>query len=429
MTIRPVETTPAKAVLTLYPKVKSAQGGRNPQSSRHFLFVGAPFGPFSKGLGEALRNEGARCTRILLNAGDLMDWGRRHARVYRGRLSGWPAWLGGYLSREAVTDLIVYGDSNPYCVAAMERARRAGVKIHVFEQGYFRPNWITLERDGVNGSSSLPRDPKFFRQMAKLIPETAHAEVGRIARMAVARIALYHTWAYLGALAFPNFRFTYQDSPLRQAGGHIRRYLTQRTEARRSRAVLAQLQRDQKATFLAILQRPGDSQLLKHSSIKSVAAFIDMVVASFAAEAPCGARLVFKCHPLDPGLEDHRQTIMRRATALGVADRVFYVDGGYLPDMARTSAGLISVNSTAGLVGIEHGCPTLVLGSATYDMPGLTHQSGLATFWRAPEPPDLDLFEAFRRVVIANAQINGAYSTLRGVDLALPETVCRLLNA
>jgi capsular polysaccharide export protein len=390
--------------------------------------VAAPFGPFSRRLGEALRAEGVRCSRIILNAGDVMDWGLSHATVYRGRESAWPTWLASYLIQEGVTDLIVYGDSNPYCVAAMDRARRAGVKIHVLEQGYFRPNWVTLERDGVNGSSSLPLDPEFFLQMGKLLRATPYVEVGRIARAGVVRIFAYHVWAYLGSVAFPNFHFAYQHSPLRQAGGHVRRYLLQHLEAKRAQATLSRLAAIKAPTFLALLQRPGDSQLVKHSSLKSVANFINVVLSSFARHAPQDARLVFKCHPLDPGLEDHRAAIGRAAKALGVAERVFYLDGGHLPSLVQAAAGVISVNSTAGLTGLELGRPTIALGSAVYDIRGLTHQGGLKTFWRAPEAPKPELFEAYCRVVMANTQINGAYSTAHGIDLALPEMVCRLLG-
>jgi capsular polysaccharide export protein len=398
------------------------------ESSRHFLFVAAPFGPFSRRLGAALRAAGARCHRVILNAGDLMDWGGRHGVVYRGGLEGWPAWIGAYLRRERVTDLIVYGDSNPYCVAAMHSARCAGLKIHVLEQGYFRPNWITLERDGVNGSSSLPRDPDFFRQMARLLHDEPHVEMGRIAQPAVWRIFSYHFWAYVGSLAFPRFRFAYQDPPLRQGLGHVRRYLSQRLEQRRTAAVLKDLAASDAPTFLALLQRPGDSQLVKHSSVKSVAGFIRMVTTSFARHAPPEARLVFKCHPLDPGLEDHRGAIQRLAREFGLEGRVFYVDGGHLPSMVEKAAGVISVNSTAGLVGIEQNRPTIVVGAATYDLAGMTHQGGLKTFWRGPQPPDLALFQSYRRVVMAQTQINGAYSTARGIEVALRETVCRLMG-
>jgi capsular polysaccharide export protein len=244
----------------------------------------------------------------------------------------------------------------------------------------------------------------------------------------VARIFGYHVLAYLGFPAFPNFRFAYPYSPLLQAAGHIRRYVLQHLLAGRTQGVLSRIMSADRPMYLAILQRPGDSQLVKHSSVKTVTDFIDQVMTSFAAHAPPKAQLVFKCHPLDHGLENHRAIIRRLAAARGVGDRAIYLDGGDLPAIVRRSCGVISVNSTAGLAGIELERPTIVLGCATYDIRGMTHQDGLDRFWTRPQAPDPEVFRAYRRLVMATTQINGAYSTARGIDLALPETLRRLLT-
>ncbi|WP_250313331.1 capsular polysaccharide export protein, LipB/KpsS family, partial [Escherichia coli] len=34
-----------------------------------------------------------------------------------------------------------------------------------FEEGYLRPQFITVEEGGVNAYSSLPRDPDFYRKL------------------------------------------------------------------------------------------------------------------------------------------------------------------------------------------------------------------------------------------------------------------------
>jgi capsular polysaccharide export protein len=86
------------------------------------------------------------------------------------------------------------------------------------------------------------------------------------------------------------------------------------------------------------------------------------------------------------------------------------------------------VNSTAGLAAVEFGCPTVVLGRALYDMQGLTHQGGIDSFWTGAEAPDRDLYEAFRDVMMATTQVNGAYATKRGRELAVPEAAQRLLR-
>ena len=413
------------------------QGGRDWQdvgastlanSDRHFLFVTAPFGALSAELGRRLRSEGARATRILLCAGDLLDWGVQHAASYRGDLAGWTGWIEAHLGRQGVTDLVVFGDAHPYVIAAMAVARAAGINIHVLEEGYFRPHWITLERDGVNGSSSLPKDPNVYRREAATYLNQEFVPVGKITPSAVTRISAYHTVQYLGLPIFPHYRTPNPYTPLQQAIGHTHSYARQRLNAKRCEAGLHGVIAVSGPIFLALLQRPGDSQLLRNSNLRTVAAFIEKVVGSFASHAPPEMRLLFKAHPLDHGIEAHHLSIKRYAEQWGVADRVFYTDGGHFPSLVRASVGVLSVNSTGGLTAIEFQRPTMVLGSAIYNMPGLTHQSGMDQFWSSPESPDPSLFQAFRRVVMGRTQINGAYSTSHGVRLAAPEVTRRLLG-
>ena len=350
-----------------------------------------------------------------------MDWGRENAAIYRGDFADWMDWIDRYVRCEAVTDLIVFGDSHPYAAQAMSVARALGAKVHVLEEGYFRPHWITLERNGVNGSSSLPKNPEFYRLQAGSHPPKAFVPVGRITPAAVRRISAYHTVQYLGLPFFPHYATPNPYTPLQQAVGHVRRYARQRMQARRYEADLHAVLGVSGPIFLALLQRPGDSQLLRHSKIRTMEAFIELVVASFAAHATPKTRLLFKAHPLDHGVEAHDKTVRKVANAYGIGDRVFYTDVGHFPSLVRASVGVVSVNSTGGLTAIEFQRPTMALGSAIYDMPGLTHQGGLASFWSRPEAPDLELFQAFRSVVMARTQINGAYSTSHGVRLAAPE--------
>ena len=396
-------------------------------AGRHFLFVLGPFGPFTRRLADSLRRAGARCDRVLLNGGDVYDWGVRHAHLYQGGLEGWSHWLERLARAQGVTDLIIYGDSHPYCAGAARVAARLLIGTHVLEQGYFRPFWITLERNGVNGASTLPRRVESYLGAAALAPEPTEEWLPPLTPPAVRRLAAYHTALWLATPAFPAFRLPYDYSLPRQALGHARRYLRQRLVRGRLRRRLSRVLEARGQLFLAILQRPGDSQLRHHSPFPTVASFIDRVITSFARHAPADARLLFKAHPLDHGLEPHRRNVEAAARAAGVGGRVWFTDIGDLRAMTDFAVGVVTVNSTAGLTAIDVGLPTVTLGAAIYDLPGLTHQGGLDGFWSALEAPDRTVFEAFRKVVMARTQISGAYALARGIDLAVPETTRRLL--
>src|SRR2546423_9684242 len=89
---------------------------------------------------------------------------------------------------------------------------------------------------------------------------------------------------------------------------------------------------------------------------------------------------------------------------------------------------VVTVNSTSGLAALELGKPTIALGNAIYDMPGLTDRSGLDAFWSRQEAPDPGLFDAFRKVVIQLTQVNGGLYCRDGIALAAKNS-CAVLTA
>ena len=113
---------------------------------------------------------------------------------------------------------------------------------------------------------------------------------------------------------------------------------------------------------------------------------------------------------------------------MGIENRVFFTSGGSLPAYVKASLGMITVNSTAGMASLDYSQPTIALGKAIYDIPGVTYGSGLDSFWNDPAPPDSNLYSAFRRVLIHKTQINGDFYTTKGIELAAPKAIQRLLG-
>jgi capsular polysaccharide export protein len=402
---------------------------RAPTDERRFVFVTAPFGPFSRRLAKELRARGARCKRVLVNGGDVLDWGLREAAVYRGGPADWSRWIADYFTQEQATDLIIHGSAYRHANQAAVEARRLGMKVHVFEEGYFRPHWVTLERDGVNCTSSLPKDPQVFRKAAAHTRMAPFVPAGKITPAGVKRLIAHHLSLFLASPLFPRFRAPYRYSITHQCRSHIQRYVSQAFTAGRTDRVVQALLADPRPIFLALLQRPGDAQLTHDANFSEMRDFIDHVVNDFAQNAPADTRLCFKAHPLDHGIEPNETFVRNAAAAAGVSDRVTYVDGGHFPTMVRAAVGVISVNSTGGLSALEAGRPTIALGRAIYTLPGLTHQAGLGRFWTAPEEPDASLLVAFRAVVMAQTQINGDFSTPAGIALVAPEAARRMMAA
>jgi len=372
-------------------------------TGRRFLIVTAPFGPFGRVLAEALRSRGADVSRMLFNAGDVLYWRGPGAIHFKDRATQWPDRLKALLP--SYTDVIVFGEGGPYNQAVLRDAATLGVRVWVLENGYFRPDWITVERNGVNSSSALPRHRLAYEPP---IPETPVTRpVGRILPYHVLNISAYHLIQLPGRWLFPRYVAPYTQAPWLQCAGHIRRYfgLAFQSRARSDADVIAR----RGPFFIACLQREGDAQLLRYSRFADNTAFLAEVMNSFAEHAPPEARLVVKNHPLDPGLIDLAKITRVLAEERGLADRVDFIDGGNLAQLCRASMGMVVNNSSAALSALGFQTPVKVLGQAFFDFEGLTDQQPLDAFWSAPSTPDKDLFTRFRAHVIAQSQVNGNY--------------------
>lgn len=397
---------------------------------RHFLFLRGPFGGFFAKTAEGLRQRGHKVSKIVFDGGDLSDWGFFSPHIsYREPEDAWPLWIDRYLSEEKVTDLVVFNDCIEVHTAAITAARRRGVRVHVFEEGYFRPRWITLEADGVNAYSPSPRDPEFYRDNGEAVVKAAvgDADVGRPTTWLILKATGHYVCKVFLALGYPRRRNPFALPVFDQIVGSIIRYFKNRIAKPAVERKVRDLASSPKPFFIALMQRAGDSQLWRHSNYTNETFAAD-VIENFARHAPDDARLVFKLHPLDPGLVDYGRMVRRLAEQHGIGARVVFLDGGNLNVLSRKAMGAVTINSTAGLATIGFDCPTKVLGRAVYDIAGLTDRQPLSRFWRNPQKPDHDLFLKFRNVMMERTQINGAFYTPRGIRIAVDRSVEKLCS-
>jgi capsular polysaccharide export protein len=323
--------------------------------------------------------------------------------------------------------VILFGDCRPLHVAARRIAHAYGVAVHVVEEGYLRPNWITFERDGVNGHSSLPRDPAWFRTVAQGVPAwSGGTRVASVFARRAAQDIVYNLASAALAWRFPNYRTHRPWSPFVEYAGWAAKLARQPVAQMRSSATLQEVMESRRPYFLFPLQLDSDSQLRRHSPFGGIRRALEQVIVSFGAHAPANALLVVREHPLDNGLQNWRAQTARLARTAGVQDRVFYIESGDLAWSLAGARALVTVNSTVGVIALSLGQPVVALGSAVYDMPDLTFQGGLDNFWREGSPPDQKTFDAFRRVLAARTQLNGGFFSEHGVRLAVNGAVKRL---
>ena len=392
---------------------------------RQFLFLQGPPGPFFRDLANGLRSRGQGIHRINLSGGDRYDW-VRGAIDYRGTRHNWPMFFDRFVRRNRITDIVLYGDCRPMHQAALRIAQLRGLHVHVFEEGYIRPNWMTLERDGVNGHSPLERDPDLIRQTAQWLPPVPNLPpiTADFRRRAHDSYWHYHH-VVTGKLRFPFYRSHRPGSIMLDGIGWALKFLRKGRRARQAEQTVADL--EGREFFLFPLQLTGDYQIRAHSPFGSMIIAVEYVMESFAEFAPAGTQLLVKEHPLDSGYRNWRTFVERRARRLGIADRVHHIDGGDLNSLASAAKGMVCVNSTSGTLALEAGLPVVVLGDAVYDVRGVTHQSGLDNFWIAPEAPDRSLYEAFKRLLHTRCLVRGGLASKSALAILVENGVERLL--
>ncbi len=343
--------------------------------------------------------------KVNFNAGDALFYCHKDKMSnFRGREGEFDEFLTQLIHDKHLKAVVCFNDCRPYHEVARQVCNRLGVAFFVFEEGYLRPDYITLEEHGINGYSRLNSALIDTLQQASDKPEFTD---NRFYRLCVASI-IYYIAVFLGRWHYPHYEhyrglsvwaeaWAWLKAPVRKAF----RYLPDKW--------LQTKLMGQKNFYLVSLQVHNDSQISHHSDYGDVRDFIGEVMVSFAKHAPQGTCLLFKHHPLDRGHRDYTHLIRQLSHELDIMGRVFYGCDLHLPTLMRASIGMITVNSTTALQSIYHQKPTKIMGRALYDVDGLTDQKPLDEFWANPTAPDREFYLKFREYLIEQTQLNGSF--------------------
>ncbi|MEN2786375.1 capsular biosynthesis protein [Sphingomonas qilianensis] len=366
--------------------------------------------------------------RINLSGGDDYDW-PGEAVNYRGRMSDWTLYVDRFMRGHGVTDVLLFGDCRPVHIAARQMAQLRHIQVHVFEEGYIRPNWMTLELSGVNGNSRFERDPQRLLARATDLPPVPNLPpiIANSKRRARDSYWHYH-YVCVGRLLrrYPHYWSHRPGSILSEGIAWLRKLALRKRVAREAERTLAAVVPG--SYFLFPLQLSTDYQIRAHSPFSTMHQAVDYVMASFAEHAPADSLLLIKEHPLDISFRDWGTLISAHAKRLRIADRVLHVAGGDLNDLAVGSRGVVVVNSTSATFALAEGRPVITLGSAIYSMPGITHQGPLDTFWSAPTPPRRELYDAFLRCLHDYCLVRGGLASQSATRILVASAAERLLR-
>jgi len=401
-------------------------------TSRVFLFLQGPHGPFFARLGRMLGRAGAEVWRVGFNAGDRVFWPDRSSYIpYRDSLENWQATFARIVAEKGVTDTVLYGDTRPIHTEAVRHARAQGLTVHVFEEGYLRPYWVTYERGGSNGHSRLMEmsveDMRRDLELSDMDTALPPASWGDM-RHHIFYGALYHWFVMLFNRPYRGFR------PHRAltVGAEFRLYLKRLAFmpflAIERRIATWRVRHGGFPYHLALLQLEHDSSFQMHSPFNTMADFLETIITGFAKGAPGHHHLVVKAHPLEDGRVPVRRTLRQLAQDHGVADRVHYVRGGKLAQLLDEARSAVTVNSTAAQQVLWRGIPLKTFGEAVYAKPEFVSTKPLRDFFAGADRPDRKAYGDYRRYLLETSQIAGGFYSTRGRRQLLRQAVDMMLS-
>lgn len=377
------------------------------------LLLQGPIGSFFTDLSKWLSSNEKVVFKLNFNAGDEYFYPKETAYTfaYRESLEAFNSYLTNFCQKHRIDNIICFGDNRHYHRIAKQVCERLNLTFWAFEEGYFRPEYITLEKWGVNAFSPISREADFFLEYANLPEPPAPQKVAKGFKSMAKHAILYYYNAYFKRKNYPNYRhhrilnIDYYLKLWSVSG--VKRLCYWLHDGGFAKRV----ERGEFGEFFIIpLQVYDDSQVQVHCDQKSVEVFLRQVLDSFVAHAPHHLNLIIKHHPMDRGFIDYGLVIDEYiAKYPRLKGKISYIHDVPMPVFLRHAKGMVTLNSTSGISGLVHKMPVKTLGRANYDFAGLTDQQSLDEFWTNPTPPNEEVFNGYRKFHLYKTHLNGSF--------------------
>ena len=381
------------------------------------LFTRSAWSFFSQ-LGDLLRLHGHTCWRVGFNKGDEVFWSDKESYVsFDAPQTEWLDYFNGLCQTKSVTDIVLYGDTRPIHQLAIKSAKECENNVHIFEEGYLRPYWITYDRDGANGHSRL---------MDITLDQIKNATLGPFERSApppdhwgdtrhhVFYGALYHWFVMFRNRKYPHFEPHRNVTVGQELKWNLRRLYRKPFHHISRWLVTKRIIRSSKPYHLVLMQLEHDAAFQNHSPFSTNSEFLVLVFQSFLKGAAPHHQLVFKTHPLDDGRSPLRKIVAKAARRCGIEDRVHFVYGGQLGRLLDQARSAITVNSTSGQQALWRGIPIKTFGKSVYDKPEFTSRQSLSQFFQDSAYPDTESYRVYRDFLLTTSQLPGGFYSPSG---------------
>lgn len=367
-----------------------------------------PVGPFFKKFSKYLKKRNTKVFKINFNLGDDLFYCSEVFR-FKGKIEELQNYLENIFIKTSTEAVFLFGGYREIHVEAASIAKKMKIDIWVFEEGYIRPNYITLEKQrSVSSSGKVNLNIKFCAINHNNVNFSSKKYLYVFERMVIFGF-LYFTAGLFSHFFYPYY-IHHKKFSLVQGLYWLKSFIRKILYFLIDRIRTYKLFRDyKKKYFFVALQVADDFAVVRNSNYKSIQGFIEEVIKSFSSAKEKYSMVVFKHHPMDRGYNQYGRFIAELAKFYGVKDRVLYLHEVNNAKLIKNSCGAVVINSTIGFQTLYYNIPIKVMGKAIYDQKGLTHQGCLDSFWENPQPVSKKLFNQLKNYLIQTCQIPGSF--------------------
>lgn len=299
-----------------------------------------------------------------------------------------------YLTKHKIELVTMHNDLRWQHALAVKVCQELGVQYLITERGIFRPDTTTIEFDGVNGYSSLPKDKEFYTSHEIKEKKLRNYKVSKVTNLQVnMRFVLFILLNKLGGVLGLN-------SSVKNRGYSLVKYAELFIKQKFGKKISQDIKLPTKYIF-APLQVNTDTQLLIHSDFKDMQEFISLVEREFYS-LKSNIGLVFKIHPMEKGIVEYK-----------FDSRSLVVDSD-TNELVKNSECVVTINSTVGFEAIEKHKKVLVLGEAFFKIDGIaicsskkSFRDDLSSVFDGSVELDDEAIEAFVKYLKYEYQLNG----------------------
>lgn len=380
--------------------------------NKNILFLQGPISYFFSDMKKYLEKEN-QVFQITFNTSDEFFSDKKNLYPFNDKKTNYHSFILNFLNNNKINIVFLFGDERFFHKIAINIIKKdfPNIKIFVFEEGYIRPNYITIEENGVNNNSNnFPKNGSFYKNL-KLKKFDISKNIflkNQSFNMHIYSI-IYSIILFLFHFKYPYYEHHKNMNPFLQAFWGIRslfrKILYNFTEKKERNFI-----NENKEYFLVPLQVYNDFQVISHSNFKNIKKMIEYVLTSYKKNN-VNEYLVFKHHPMDRGIKNYKKYIEKMVDNLEIdKDKVIYIHECNLPLFLKKAKGIITINSTVGISALYHHKPVKILGLANYNISNLTNKEyTLDLFWKKQYNPNIKILKNFYNYTLVKTQINGSF--------------------